>query len=95
MSRQNRIAPDRGKYSPPGSAVITRSAIAVIRARDQHIAAALQQFFRDADHMLRRLARRENHFRNAMPQSPMVIDLGKADIFERHVAEAIERRIDI
>jgi hypothetical protein len=45
--------------------------------------------------MLHRFAQSKNHFGNAMAQFAVMIDFCKAEIFERQVTDAVQRRIDI
>ena len=45
--------------------------------------------------MVRRLPQSEDHFRHAVAQSAVVIHLGEAQIFERQVPHAFERRVHV
>ena len=95
-SRQKRIAPESGKYSPLGraasvtAAAHSRSARVISTLRD-----VLQQLAGDGHHLFRGLALGEDHLRHAVAQRAMVVHLGESQIFEGHVAHAHHGRIDI
>ena len=93
--RQNRMAPDIGKYSPPGSSSRTRPAISGLVRVIRYVAGVIEQFARDGNHMVGRLARAEYDFGDAVAQGAVVVDLGEAQVFERQVPHAVKRRIDI
>ena len=59
------------------------------------LCALSQQRCRDGNHLLRSLPFGEDHFRHAVAQRAMMIDLGEAQVFERHVAHADHGRVDI
>jgi hypothetical protein len=45
--------------------------------------------------MLNALPKPEDHFRDSVAQSAMMIDLREAEVFERHVFQAMHRGVDI
>ena len=49
----------------------------------------------DPHHLIGRLALGEDHFGHAVAQRAMMIHLGEPEVFERHVAEPLERAIGV
>jgi hypothetical protein len=66
-----------------------------IRARDEHVVRVFEQAPGNGDNLLRGLAFAEDHLRHAVAQRAMVVHLGEAQIFERHVAQAVQRAVHI
>ena len=67
----------------------------LIGARDQQIRRFFEQTRGDGGDLLRRLALAEDHFREAVPQRAMMIQLGAAQILEWQVTHPIDRGIDL
>ena len=63
-------------------------------SRDQQVGRAPCQLARDLDDLRGRLTRPENHFRHALPEGAVMIDLGEAQILEGHVPHALDRGIN-
>src|ERR1700684_4199095 len=61
-------------------------------ARDDEIRARREHPLSDRDELIGGLALAEYHFRNPAPDAPMVVQLGKTEIFERQLADMLERR---
>jgi len=55
----------------------------------QHGALALGETVHDPRHLLNGLALAEDDLREAAPQGPVVVDLGKPEVLERQVAQAV------
>ena len=66
-----------------------------VGARDQHVLGIGQQALRDGGDLFRRLALGEDHFRHAVAQGAMVVHLGEAQVFKRHVPHAPHGCVDI
>jgi len=61
----------------------------------EDIVAMLSQALKDSGDVFGSLALSEDNFGHAVSQCPMVIDLGKTNIFEGHVPHAADGGIDI
>ena len=57
-------------------------------ARGQHIIFVPRQAGKNLRNLRRRFPRAQHHFRDAGPQRAMMIEFGKAQVFERHVTQA-------
>jgi hypothetical protein len=65
----------------------------LVCARRQHIAAMGRQPVEDSCDVLRGLPLGEDHLGHTLAQSPMMIDLGKPNIFEGKVPQALDRLV--
>src|SRR5258708_4805411 len=63
-----------------------------IEARDYQIRTRRDHASRDRRELIRGLALAEYHFGNSAPDAPMIVELGKAKILERQLADLLERR---
>ena len=59
-------------------------------ASGEDVAAVDGQAGEDSGNLAGRFSLRENHFGHALPKGAMVIDLGEAQVFKGHVAEALD-----
>ena len=64
----------------------------LVRTGDEDVLRVLEQVGGDGNHLLGGLAHGENHFGHAVAQGAVVIDLGEAQVFKRHVAHLLQRR---
>ncbi len=94
-SRQKRIAPEAGKCSASGSACLTMLAV----CSDARVMRTLGETSSSRAAMATTcsgcLVEREDNFGHAVPKRAVMIDLGKPEIFERQVAQALERGINV
>ena len=60
---------------------------ALVGARGEHVPGLLQKPRGDLGHLLGRLALGQNHLRHAAAQRAVVVDLGEAQVLERHVPQ--------
>src|SRR5260370_26928127 len=66
----------------------------LIGARDEKISRLFKQPRGDPGHLFGSLALPENDFRKAVPKSPMVIQLGIAQVLKGQMPHAVQRRAD-
>ncbi len=94
-SRQKRIAPESGAYSAPGRGCRYGTRAFRIGAGNENVARVLKQLAGNRHYLIGGLPFGENYLRDAVAQRAMVIDLGKAEILERHMSHAHHCRIDV
>ena len=59
------------------------------RSRHENVVLVLRHGFDNSSHLFGRFAGAENSFRKSLAQAPMVIDIGKSQVFKRKVPEPI------
>ncbi len=61
---------------------------------DQDIALVIEEPGRNGDNLFGGLAHGKDHFRNAVTQRPVMVHIGKTEVFEREVAYSFQCRFD-
>jgi hypothetical protein len=62
---------------------------------NQNIRTTFQQRSRDADNLFGGFAESEDDFGHAVPQRPVMVDLGEAEVFKGHVTNSGDRLVDL
>jgi hypothetical protein len=81
-------APVRG--TPPAHFLLDRGELLFAGPRRKKVAVMLRQSRKYLRQLRRRLALSKYHFRHAYAQRAMMIDLGKSQIFERQMPQALD-----
>jgi hypothetical protein len=87
VAPKNDGARDGVKLCAPSGFLYSRK-LFLCCSRDQDVAAVLRQLFKDSGDLRGGFALSQNNFRNSDAKSPVMIDLGETEIFERKMAQA-------
>ncbi len=93
-SRQTRTTPRSGEILCLGSEFGHPSGHLFGGTREQKVGRFVEQRSRNSRHLPRIFSLAQDYFGHAMSNATMVIDLREPQIFERQIAETLDRRID-